>query len=76
MEKVAAALYGLDLLFLLAFQVMNRDQPPFAKPVREYGLCRPCEAIRLDLSPAPVTLPSDIANRRASWTIVVSANRV
>jgi Protein of unknown function (DUF998) len=40
MEKVAAALYVLDLLFLLVFQVMNRDQPAFAKPVSEYGLGR------------------------------------
>ena len=38
MEILAAALYALDLLFLLLFQVLNRDQPAFAHPISEYGL--------------------------------------
>ena len=35
MEILAAALYTLDLLFLLSFQVLNRDQPAFAHPISE-----------------------------------------
>ena len=49
MEKVAAGLYVLDLLFLLAFQVLNRDQPPFSKPVSEYGLGRTARIFKLYL---------------------------
>jgi hypothetical protein len=49
MEKVAAGLYVLDLLFLLSFQVLNRDQPAFAKPVSEYGLGRTARLFRVYL---------------------------
>ncbi len=49
MEKVAAALYGLDLFFLLSFQLLNRDQPAFAKPVSEYGLGRTAGLFRVYL---------------------------
>lgn len=49
MEKVAAALYGLDLLFLLSFQVLNRDQPAFARPVSDYGLGRTARLFRVYL---------------------------
>ena len=37
METVAAALYGLDLLFLLSFQVLNRDYAITGKAVSAYG---------------------------------------
>ncbi len=40
MEKVAAALYLLDLVFLFSFQILNRDQPAFSRPVSDYGLGR------------------------------------
>lgn len=49
MERVAAALYGLDLLFLLSFQVLNRDQPAFAHPVSDYGRGRTARLFRLYL---------------------------
>lgn len=49
MEKVAAALYGLDLLFLLSFQVLNRDLPAFARPVSDYGLGRSAGLFRVYL---------------------------
>lgn len=49
MERVAAALYVLDLLFLLSFQALNRDQPAFARPVSEYGLGRTARLFRVYL---------------------------
>ena len=49
MERVAAALYGLDLLFLLSFQVMNRDQPAFSRPISDYGLGRTARFFRVYL---------------------------
>ncbi|MBL9075843.1 DUF998 domain-containing protein [Tabrizicola sp.] len=49
MERVAAALYGLDLLFLLSFQVMNRDQPAFSRPISDYGLGRTARLFRVYL---------------------------
>lgn len=49
MERVAAALYGLDLLFLLAFQVLNRDQPALARPISDYGLGRTAGLFRVYL---------------------------
>ncbi len=49
MERVAAALYGLDLLFLLSFQVLNRDQPALARPVSDYGLGRTARLFRVYL---------------------------
>ncbi len=68
MEKVAAALYGLDLLFLLAFQVMNRDQPPFAKPVSEYGLGRTARLFRVYL------IAGCIAPPILAWQVHVSGD--
>ena len=38
MEIVAATLYALDILFLLSFQVLNRDYRPFAHAVSDYGV--------------------------------------
>ena len=38
MEAVAATLYCLDIAFLLSFQFLNRDYPPFAQPVSNYGV--------------------------------------
>lgn len=49
MERVAAVLYGLDLLFLLSFQVLNRDQPAFARPISDYGLGRTARLFRVYL---------------------------
>jgi len=49
MERVAAALFGLDLLFLLSFQVLNRDRPAFAHPISEYGLGRTARLFRIYL---------------------------
>ncbi|WP_333818169.1 DUF998 domain-containing protein [Tabrizicola sp.] len=49
MERVAAALYGLDLLFLLSFQVLNRDLPAFARPISDYGLGRTARLFRVYL---------------------------
>lgn len=49
MERVAAGLYGLDLLFLLSFQVLNRDQPALARPISDYGLGRTARLFRVYL---------------------------
>ncbi|RYF98473.1 MAG: DUF998 domain-containing protein, partial [Caulobacteraceae bacterium] len=68
MEKVAAALYGLDLLFLLAFQVLNREQPPFAKPVSEYGVGRTARLFRVYL------IAGCIAPPILAWQVHVSGN--
>lgn len=68
MEKVAAALYGLDLLFLLAFQVMNRDQPAFAKPVSEYTLGRTARLFRVYL------IAGCIAPPILAWQVHVSGD--
>ncbi len=68
MEKVAPALYGLDLLFLLAFQVKNRDQPPFAKPVSEYGLGRTARLFRVYL------IAGCIAPPILAWQVHVSGD--
>ena len=38
METVAAALYGLDILFLLSFQVLNRDYRWFSHAISDYGV--------------------------------------
>lgn len=68
MEKVAAALYGLDLLFLLAFQVLNRDQPAFAKPVSEYALGRTARLFRIYL------IAGCIAPPILAWQVHVSGD--
>jgi hypothetical protein len=47
MEKVAAALYVLDLLFLLSFQVLNRDQPAVAHAISDYGVGRTARLFRV-----------------------------
>lgn len=66
MERVAAALYSLDLLFLLSFQVLNRDQPAFAKPVSEYGLGRTAHLFRVYL------IAGCIAPPILAWQVHVS----
>lgn len=68
MEKVAAALYGLDLLFLLAFQVTNRDQPAFAKPVSDYGLGRTAGLFKVYL------IAGCIAPPILAWQVHVSGD--
>lgn len=68
MEKVAAALYGLDLLFLLPFQVMNRDQPVLAKPVSEYGLGRTAGLFKIYL------IAGCIAPPILAWQVHVSGD--
>lgn len=68
MEKVAAALYGLDLLFLLSFQVLNRDQPAFAKPISEYGLGRTARLFRVYL------IAGCIAPPILAWQVHVSGD--
>jgi hypothetical protein len=68
MERVAAALYGLDLLFLLSFQVLNRDQPAFAKPVSEYGLGRTARLFRVYL------IAGCIAPPILAWQVHVSGD--
>ena len=68
MEKVAAALYGLDLLFLLSFQVLNRDQPAFAKPVSDYGLGRTARLFRVYL------IAGCIAPPILAWQVLVSGD--
>ena len=47
METVAAALYGLDLVFLLSFQVLNRDYPAFSHAISDYGLGRTARLFRV-----------------------------
>jgi hypothetical membrane protein len=38
METVAALLYGLDILMLLSFEILNRDRPAFSHAVSDYGV--------------------------------------
>ena len=38
METVATILYGLDILLLLSFQLLNRDYGQFAHAVSDYGV--------------------------------------
>lgn len=38
METVAACLYGLDILFLISFQFLNRDYRLFSHAVSDYGV--------------------------------------
>lgn len=68
MEKVAAALYGLDLLFLLSFQVLNRDQPAFARPISDYGLGRTARLFRVYL------IAGCIAPPILAWQVNVSGD--
>ena len=49
MEWVAAALYGLDLMFLLSLQLLNRDMPAVARPISDYGLGRTARLFRVYL---------------------------
>lgn len=66
MERVGAALYGLDLLFLLSFQILNRDQPAFVRPVSDYGLGRTARLFRLYL------IAGCIAPPILAWQVHVS----
>ena len=68
MERVAAALYGLDLLFLLSFQILNRDQPAFARPVSDYGLGRTARQFRVYLTAGRIAPPI------LAWQIHVSGD--
>ena len=68
MEKVAAALYGLDLLFLLSFQILNRDQPAFARPISDYGLGRTARLFRVYL------IAGCIAPPILAWQVHVSGD--
>ena len=68
MEKVAAALYGLDLLFLLSFQLLNRDQPAFARPVSDYGLGRTAGLFRIYLIAGCIAAPI------LAWQVHVSGD--
>ena len=38
METVAATLYGLDILFLISFQFLNRDYRWFSHAISDYGV--------------------------------------
>jgi hypothetical protein len=40
METISATLYALDILFLMSFQVLNRDQPMFSHAISDYGVGR------------------------------------
>ncbi|MCX7644316.1 MAG: DUF998 domain-containing protein [Rhodobacteraceae bacterium] len=68
MEKVAAALYALDLLLLLSFQILNRDRPAFARPVSDYGLGRTARLFRLYL------IAGCIAPPILAWQVHVSGD--
>ena len=68
MEKVAAALYALDLLFLLSFQVLNRDRPMFALPVSDYGLGRTAGLFRVYL------IAGCIAPPILAWQMIASGD--
>ena len=68
MEKVAAALYALDLLFLLSFQILNRDRPMFALPVSDYGLGRTAGLFRVYL------IAGCIAPPILAWQVLASGD--
>lgn len=68
MERIAAALYGLDLLFLLSFQILNRDKPAAARPVSDYGLGRTARLFRVYL------IAGCIAPPLLAWQVHASGN--
>ncbi len=57
METVAAILYGLDILFLLSFQFLNRDYGPFAHAVSDYGVGRTAGTFRAYLLVGSIAAP-------------------
>ncbi|MCX7289265.1 MAG: DUF998 domain-containing protein [Rhodobacterales bacterium] len=68
MEKVAAALYSLDLLFLLSFQVLNRDQPAVAHAISDYGVGRTARLFRI------YVLAGCIAPPLLAWQFIAADN--
>ena len=57
MEIVAATLYGLDILILIAFQVMNRDSPQFSRAVSDYGLGKTARLFRIYILAGSIAAP-------------------
>ena len=57
MEIVAATLYGLDILILLSFQVLNRDYTPLSHPVSDYGVGRTAGAFKAYLLAGSIAAP-------------------
>ena len=57
MEIVAASLYGLDILILLSFQVLNRDHTPISHAVSDYGLGRTAGAFKAWLLAGSIAAP-------------------
>ena len=47
METVAAALYSLDLLMRLSFQVLNREVPVFSRAISDFGLGKTARLFRV-----------------------------
>jgi hypothetical protein len=68
MEWVAAALYGLDLMFLLSLQLLNRDMPAVARPISDYGLGRTARLFRVYL------IAGCIAPPFFAWQVYDSGN--
>lgn len=68
MEKVAAGFYVLDLLFLISFQVLNRDKPAFALPISDYGLGRTARLFRIYL------IAGCLAPPLLAWQVHVSGD--
>lgn len=57
MEVVAATLFGLDILLLFSFQVLNRDDPAFAHAVSDYGLGRTARLFKLYVISGSIAAP-------------------
>jgi hypothetical protein len=57
MESIATALYALDILILVAFQVMNRDYGPFSHAVSDYGIGRTARLFKLYVFAGTVAAP-------------------
>jgi hypothetical protein len=57
MEKLAAGLYGLDILILFAFQLMNRDFHLLPPAVSSYGLGKTAHLFKLYLLAGSLAAP-------------------
>ncbi len=57
MERVAAALYGLDIVLLLSFQVLNRDYSLLPRAVSFYGLGKTAGLFRAYLLAGSIAAP-------------------
>lgn len=57
METVAAGLYGLDLICLIAFQFLNRDYPLISHAVSDFGVGKTARLFKVYLLAGSIAAP-------------------